>query len=123
MLLALAFLLAGVHLEADAKVRGRVLDVNIRLVNEGAPFTMNFPSMQIYDMELTPGEVRWSDDRMFAQVLCERRIGSRRLANARALDSAANDEAGRLQAARLAHAPGCAAGNHSGHHHPGATLN
>jgi len=76
MLLALAFLLAGVELEAEAKVRGRTLDVNIRVVNEGAPFTMIFPSMQIYDMELAPGELRWSGDRMFAQVLCERRIPS-----------------------------------------------
>ncbi len=38
MLLALAFLFAGVYLEADAKVNARILDVNIRFVNEGGPF-------------------------------------------------------------------------------------
>lgn len=74
----LAFLLLmfpGVRLEGEATVHGRVVDVRFRLVNQGAPFTLSFPTLQLYDMELTPGGLRWSDDRMFGQGQARRAIG------------------------------------------------
>lgn len=67
MLLALAFLLGGVALEADLKVNGRIVDVMMRVKNPGGMYTMEFPTAQLYELELTPGGMRWSDDRMFAQ--------------------------------------------------------
>ncbi len=76
MLLAMTLLLTGVYVEAEAKVRGRVVDLKIRLVNEGAPFYLHFPSVQMYDLELQPGGLRWSDDRVFSSALARRAIGS-----------------------------------------------
>jgi hypothetical protein len=77
MLLALALVLAaGVHIEANAKVNGRIVDVRVRLVNEGPPLTLVFPDAQIYDFELHPLKLRWSDDRMFSKGISERRFPS-----------------------------------------------
>jgi hypothetical protein len=75
MLLALAFLFAGVYLEADAKVNGRILDVNIRFVNEGGPFYLEFHSPKLYDLDLEPGNLRWSDGRVFHRGRARRAMG------------------------------------------------
>lgn len=75
MILAFLLLLAGVHLEADARVRGRVIDLNIRFSNEGQPCWLQFPTTQLYEMELNPGGLRWSDDSVFAKVKARRAMG------------------------------------------------
>lgn len=75
MLLAFFLLLTGVQLEADARVRGRVIDVNIRFINDGPPFWLRFPTTQLYEMELSPGGLRWSDDRVFAKGQARRAMG------------------------------------------------
>ncbi len=75
MLLALALLFSGAYLEADARLNGRILDINIRFINEGAPFTLDFRSQKLYDFEIQPANLRWSDNRVFGRGRARRAMG------------------------------------------------